>query len=147
MPEFSIESNGRIEKTAVYYNGDQLRGVREIMLNLDENGAFDAVVQYQGTDEQLHTKQIFADLLENVQTMEPSFTEEEAAQLRLITIRSDGDINNTFVYINDEEQGGIVSLFLHMKAPAQTSQDSRPEFKAEITYRNDDDSLSTEGVF
>lgn len=159
MPEFAIESNGRIEKTAVYYNGEQLAGVREIFLNLDENGAFDAIIQYQGEDGQMYVKQIFSDYLEMVRTREPSFDEEEAQSLHLLMVASDGDINTTGVFIDDVEQTGIVSLFVHMKPANNTSSGIRgffggrpdipeaTEFKAQITYRNDDDSLSTEGIF
>lgn len=139
MAEFSIESNGRIEKTAVYYNGEQLRGVKEVLLNLDENGAFDAVIQYANTKGDLVTKNVFVDFLEGVQTSEPSFTEEEARQLTLIMVSSDGDIETASVHINNQEQFGIVSLYIHIKPPS--------EFKAEVTYREDDGRLTTEGVF
>lgn len=159
MPEFAIESNGRIEKTAVYYNGEQIAGVREIFLNLDESGAFDAVIQYLGEDGELYTKQIFSEYFEKVKMREPSFDEEEARSLHLLMVASDGDINSTVVYIDDVEQTGIVSLFVHMKPPSNTSSGIRgffggrpdipeaTEFKAQITYRNEDDSLSTEGIF
>jgi len=159
MPTFGIESNGRIEKTAIYYNGEQLAGVREVFVNLDENGTFDAIVQYVGRDNVLYTKQIFTDYFENVQTREPSFSEEEADSLRLLTVDSEGTIETAHVAINNEEQSGIVSLFVHIKAPNHTSGGlrsvfggtkeipERPEFNIQITYRNDDDSLSTEGIF
>lgn len=159
MATFGIESNGRIEKTAIYYNGEQLAGVREVFINLDEHGTFDAIIQYLGRDGQLQTKQIFTDYFDNVQTREPSFTEEEAASLRLLVIDSDGSIESTHVAINDEEQFGIVSLFIHIKAPHHTSGGlrsifggqknipERPEFVVQVTYRNDDDTLSTEGIF
>lgn len=159
MPEFTIESNGRIEKTAIYYNGDQLAGVREIFLNIDEEGTFDAVVQYTGSDGQLYTKQIFTDYFENAKTREPAFTEEEAEMMRQLTVVSEGDIDTATVLIDGEEQFGIVSLLVHIKSATHTSGGlrswfggkkdvpERPEFKVQITYRNDDDSLSTEGVF
>jgi len=139
MAEFSIESNGRIEKTAIYYNGEQLRGVQEIVLSLDETGVFDAVLQYMGSDKTLHTKQVFTEFLDDMQTMEPSFTEEEAQTLRLLSVHSDGNIENTNVLINNEEQNGIVRLYVHIKV--------NEEFKAEITYREEDGALTTEGVF
>lgn len=139
MAEFSIESNGRIEKTAIYYNGEQLRGVQEIVLNLDENGAFDAVLQYMGSDKTVHTKQVFTDYLDDVQTMEASFSEEEAQSLRLLSVHSDGAIEGSSVFINNEEQNGIVRLYVHIKI--------NEEFKAEITFREEDGTLTTEGVF
>jgi len=159
MPEFAIESNGRIEKTAIYYNGEQIAGVREVFINIDEEGAFDAVVQYQGEDGQLYTKQIFTDYFEHVRMREPSFDEDEARSLHLLMVSSEGDLGTTVVYRDGEEQFGIVSLLVHMKPPTNTSSGIRgwfggrkdvpdaTEFKAMITYRNDDDTLSTEGIF
>ncbi|RPI67071.1 MAG: hypothetical protein EHM43_10030 [Ignavibacteriae bacterium] len=144
MPEFSIESNGMLENTVVYYNGEQLRGVREVFLNLDEEGAFDAILQYQGTDDQLYTKNVLVDFLENVATTDPTFTEEEAQQMTQLMLASDGSLETTSVILNNEEQVGVVSLLVHIKAP---QEGDRPEFKAEITYREEDGRLTTEGVF
>lgn len=159
MPEFSIESNGLLPTTAVYYNGQQLRGVKEIFLNLDEEGTFDAILQYEGSDGQFYTKNVMQDYLENVQLTEPMFTEEEAAQMTLLTVDSDGDIESTIVAINNQEQVGIVSLYVHIKAPTapegglfgffggKKEIPERPEFKADIVYREEDGRLTTEGVF
>lgn len=159
MKEFSIEGNGRLEKTALYYNGEQLDKVREVFVNLDEDGTFDAVIQYIGTNGELYTKNIFIDYLENVQTEPPGFTEEDASELQIITISSDGDISNTSVYRNEEQQDGIVSVFIHIKAPNHTGGglaaffggakpiSERAEFKAEITYREEDDSTTVENIF
>lgn len=162
MASFSIESNGRIENTAIYYNGEQLGGVRELLLNLDENGTFDAVLQYEGTDHVMHTKQVFLDYPEKIRTTEPSFTEEEARELRLLTIESDGDIENTLVTLDGQPLEGIVSLLVQIKAgPGESgtgglrglfsgrSAHHREEqlFRAEATYRNEDESLSTENIF
>lgn len=144
MPEFSIESNGMLENTAVYYNGEQIRGVKEVFLNLDEEGAFDAILQYQGTDDQLYTKNVLVDFLENVATTDPTFTEEEAQQMTQLMLASDGSLETTSVILNNEEQMGVVSLLVHIKAP---QEGERPEFKAEITYREEDGRLTTEGVF
>lgn len=158
MATFSIESNGLLESTAVYFNGGQLGGVREIFLNLDEEGTFDAIIQYQGTDNTLYTKQIFTDYLENLKLVEPSFTEEEAAQLQLFTLESNGGIDTAVVLLNEEPLEGVVSVLVHIKTGGQNkggirSLFSKPqipehdEFKAEITYRNEDDSLETENIF
>ncbi|MCO6466413.1 MAG: hypothetical protein J5I53_07350 [Bradyrhizobiaceae bacterium] len=141
MPELSIESNGLLETTAVYYNGEQLRGVRELLLNIDENGTFDAILQYKGSDGQMHTKNVLQEYLDNVATGEPSFTEEEAQSLRLLTIDSDGSLENTIVALDGEQQQGIVSLYVRIKAPPEI------EFTAEITYREEDGQLTREGVF
>jgi hypothetical protein len=159
MPEFSIESNGRLEKTAIYYNGDQLDKVREVFVNMDEDGTFDAIIQYIGSNNELYTKNIFTDYFENVQTEQAGFSEEEAQSLQMVMISSDGDIENSFVVRNGQEQDGIVSLYIHIKAPTHTSGGlarffggqknipESPEFKAEITYREDDESTTMERIF
>lgn len=157
MPTFSIESNGRIEKTAVYYNGEQLEGIREIFINMDEEGTFDAFIQYEGKDKNLYTKQIFSDYLDNIRTVEPTFTEEEASELQLFTIESDGTIENSILLMNEEGLNGVISLEIHIKGNNKKSsilsmfkQDSlseKPIFKAEITFRNEDDSIETEMIF
>lgn len=157
MATFGIESNGRLEKTAVYYNGEQVSGLKEVFINLDENGTFDAILQYEGSDKQIRTKSIFNDYLENVKIVEPSFSEEEAQNLQLFVVESDGEIENTLLFMNDEPVDGVVSLFIHIKAAesitgigrlfGKSSLPDHVEFKAEITYRNEDDSLDTEGVF
>lgn len=141
MPELSIESNGRIENTAVYYNGEQLGGVRELMLNLEENGTFDAILTYTDENGQVVTRNVMSDLLEGLQTRDPSFSREEAESMRLLTIASEGDIESTIVSIDGNEQFGIVSLYLHLKAPPETT------FRAEVTYREDADRLTTESIF
>jgi hypothetical protein len=158
MATLGIESNGLLEKTAVYYNGEQLGGIREIFLNLDEDGIFDAIIQYEGKDKEIHTKQIFNDYPENARITEPSFTEEEAMDMQLLTVESDGDIESTMVFLNDEPLEGIVSLFVHIKG-AQNKNGIKSlfslkpnipdhvEFKAEITFRNEDDSIETEDIF
>lgn len=158
MATFSIESNGRLEKTAVYFNGEQLGGVKEIFLNLDEDGTFDSIIQYEGADKKIYTKDIFNEYLDNIKVVPPSFTDEEARDLQLLTIDSDGDIENTQVLINDMVQEGIVNLSVHIKGA--TSKNSIrsifknkayipevTEFKAEATFRNEDDSLETEEIF
>ncbi|TAL69150.1 MAG: hypothetical protein EPN82_07545 [Bacteroidetes bacterium] len=157
MATFAIESNGRIEKTVVYFNGQQLGGIKEIFLNLDEEGTFDGILQYEGTDKQIRTKQIFSEYLENLKIVEPSFTEEEATELQQLKIDSEGDIEDTIVTINDEELEGIVSLFVHIKSAENKngisslfSKNKIPdhvEFKAEITFRNEDDTTETEEIF
>jgi hypothetical protein len=76
-----------------------------------------------------------------LQTREPAFTEDEARHMQLLTVESDGDIESTVVARNGEEQFGIVSLYVHLKAPPED------DFKAEITYREDDGRTTTEGVF
>ncbi len=161
MATFSIESNGRIEKTAIYYNGEQIGGVKEVMLNLSEDGTFDAVIQYQGKDNNIHTKQIFTDYLENLRVTEPSFTDEEARELRLLTVDSDGDIENTLVLLNDMPLEGLVDLMIQIRGGGGATHQGgirglfggrnddapRQEFRAEATFRNEDDSLSTEYIF
>lgn len=159
MATLVIESNGRIEKTAVYVNGDQISGIRELMMNISEDGTFDCILVYRGDDEKAYTRNVFTEYLDHVQTREPAFTEEEAQYLQQLTVESDGDIGNTTVAINDEMQDGIVSLFVHIKAPdtqnvsgirrwfGGKASAGRTEFTADITYRNADESIVTESVF
>ena len=49
MRTISIESNGRLEKTAVYVNGEQVTGIRELLLSIDEEGTFNAIVSFVST--------------------------------------------------------------------------------------------------
>lgn len=160
MREFSIESNGSLEKTALYFNGEQIGGVRQLMLHISENGDFDTIIVYEGTDKNIYTKNIFTDYLDNLKKMPPSFDDEEAQYLRLLSIQSDGNLENTMVYINEEPQEGIVDLLVHIErgAPVQSGgfslfkKNSGPSttgsvFRAEIQYRNMDDTLSTESIF
>mgnify|MGYP000019282220 CR=1 FL=1 len=159
MRELSIESNGSLEKTAVYINGEQIGGIHQMMLHINEDGDFDTIFVYEGTDKQMYTKNLFADYLDNIKKVPPTFTEEEAEFLRLLTVTSDGDLNNTLVYINEEPQDGIVDLLVQIQrgSPAQrggiTSMFKKaepgesPVFRAEIQYRNEDNSISTESVF
>ncbi|MCS6807288.1 MAG: hypothetical protein RML40_00505 [Bacteroidota bacterium] len=160
MREISIESNGSLEKTAVYINGEQVGGIHQIMLHISEDGDFDTIIVYEGTDKQMYTKNIFTDYLDNIKKVPPTFTEEEAQFLRLLTITSDGLLENTMVYINEEPQDGIVDLLVQIQrgSPAQSSgftsifkkQQGYGEqaiFRAEIRYRNPDESISTELIF
>jgi hypothetical protein len=158
MAVLAIDSNGLLERTAVYYNGSQISGIKELFLNLDENGTFDALIQYEGKNKQIYHKQIFSDYLDEIQTVPPSFTEEEAEYLVNLTIDSNGEIDDTTLKLNDEVLDGVVSLFLHIKASKNKSGflsflkkpdvvDSAVTFKAEITFRNEDETLETEDIF
>lgn len=157
MATFGIESNGMLEKTAVYYNGQQVGGIKEVFVSIDEEGGFDAFIQYEGLDKKIYTKQIFTDYFEQVKVVEPSFDDDEAEELQLFTIDSDGDLENTMVYYNDEPLEGIVSLSVHIKGTANPSGfktlfkskeiPDKPVFTSEITFRNEDDTLETETLF
>jgi hypothetical protein len=160
MPSFSIESNGRLEATTVYLNGEQLGGVREIFLNLDEDGTFDAILQYVGSNGETFTKQIFNDHLERIVVTEPSLTDEEAQSRRLLTVDSSGDIEDTLVLLDDEPLEGLVNLLVHIKGSPKTGErgiralfktknevSEREEFRAEATFRDEDDSQVTERIF
>ena len=158
MTNLSIESNGRIERTAVYIGNEQVGGIKELFLNIDEEGSFDGIIQYEGTDKKLYTKQIFNDYLGSLKIVEPMLSEEDAQQLHLLTVESDGDIENTVVFYDDEQLEGIVSLFVHIKPGKNKSgilsllsnkgdPTEDPIFKAEITFRNEDDTFDTERLF
>ncbi len=160
MATFGIESNGRLENTAVYYNGEQLAGLRQVLLNIAEDGTFDALISYRGNDGQLYTRNPFTDYLDHIRTMPPSFTEEEAQTLRQLVIESDGNIEHTLVYLDGQPLEGIVHLFVSISVPdaapprgfslfrTRSSEPlERAEFRAEITFREADGSQTTEPVF
>jgi hypothetical protein len=88
----------------------------------------------------------------------PTFTEEEAQYLRLLTVTSDGELANTLVYINEEEQIGLTDLLVQVQRGGQVQKSltsffkkqepaERPVFRAEAQYRNEDDTISTELIF
>ncbi len=157
MRTVAIESNGLIERTAVYINGQCIGGIRELMIHLSEDGDFDSVITYKGTDGQIRTKELLVDYLENLQVLPPPFTEEEAAQLQLLEIETDGDIDSTVVYWNGEPLTGIVDLLIHIreggtpsrwgKFLGQQGTGDQDVFVAEITFREEDGSLTTERIF
>jgi len=155
MPQLEIESNGRLERTAVYINGEQVAGLKEVFLNLEEDGTFNSAIQYIGSDKKEYTKNPFSDTLQNIQVTEPSFTEEEALELQKITIDSDGFIEETDLLLNDEYLDGVVSIFVHVKAPdkvksgifGKTKESGEEVCKCEIIFRNEDDSLETVIIF
>ncbi len=156
MATLTIESNGLLEFTAVYYNGQQIAGLKELFLNLDELGTFDSIIQYEGTDKKIYTKNIFSDYLDNIKVVPPTFSEEEAAGLVAFTVESNGEIENTMIYSNDETLDGVVSVFVHIKATKNKTiinsllnkgNFEDIEFKAHITYRNEDESIETEDIF
>lgn len=158
MATLTIESNGRIEKTAIYFNGEQLSGVREILINLDEDGTFDSVIQYIGINDKINIKNIFKDNLDNVKISPPSFTEEEARNLIQFSIDSNGEIEDTEIFLNDENLQGIINIFIHIKSNkikesalksifGKKSNDFNGDFKAEITFRNEDNSITVERIF
>lgn len=159
MVSISIVSNGRLEKTAIYINGEQITGLREIFISINEEGEFNSAIKYNSSNNNELVKNIFTDELPLIQVSEPSFTEEELMALQTITIESDGDLENTFVYWNEEEQEGIVSLFVHIKAPTKekkpglggmfgkTSTLPDAVCDAEITFREFDNSITVEKIF
>ncbi|MGQ9819731.1 MAG: hypothetical protein ACUVQ1_07400 [Candidatus Kapaibacteriales bacterium] len=158
MPTLAIESNGTIEMTAVYYNGNQLAGIRELFLNLDEDGTFDALIVYKDKFGQEYVKHPFNDYLDNIEFKEPTFTEEEAKNLHLLEIESDGNIQNTLVYYDHQPLDGLVNLFLHIKAPivkkslissllGKGKYTENVEFKATFTFRYEGGQIQSEDIF
>ena len=156
MATLTIESNGMLEFTAVYYNGQQIAGLKELYLHLDEDGTFESIIQYEGSDKKIYTKNIFSDYMDNIRIVPPSFTEEEAANLVSFSVESTGYIDDTILFMNENELDGVVNVFLHIKATKNKSivnsllkkgNYESVEFKAQVTYRNEDDSLETEDIF
>lgn len=158
MPSLGIESNGSIEKTAVYFNGKQIGGIREIFLNLSEDGTFDSLIVYRSKNGEEIIRNPFTDYLDNIEFREPLFTEDEARNLHLLEIESDGDIQNTLVYYDNQVLEGLVSLFIHIKAPVvkkslihsllgKEKYIENTKFKATFTFRFEDDRIETEEIF
>lgn len=161
MATFGIESNGRIDRTALYLNGEQISGVQEVYIHITEDGTFDSVIRYKGSDGVERSKSLFDTFLENISVRPPAFSEEDAKYLRTFVIDSDGSLENTVLFLNDEELDGVTEVFLHIKAPQQKKsgflsrfssgssgvEEHSAVFRAEISYRYDDGSIETEQVF
>ena len=161
MRTITIESNGRIEKTAVYVNGEQISGIRELLISIDEEGTFNAILSFIGITGELHTKQLFTEDLSTMKRKEASFTEIEAQELRSITIESDGTLDNTTVLINNEFAEGIISLSMHILIDMQQQSHksflkrlfskeqsfNETRFITEIVFRNPDGSEQIETIF
>ena len=160
MRTLSIESNGRLENTAIYINGEQIAGIRELYINIDEQGTFDSVISYIDGSGKLLSKQLFTDDIQSLQFKEAAFTEEDSLNLIQLTIESNGDLENTSVFINDDYADGIVSLTLHCKLGESKPQSlfekflskANPQneesfFRSEIIFRNEDGSLTNQSIF
>ncbi|MFZ9976737.1 MAG: hypothetical protein ACO3GR_01455 [Candidatus Kapaibacteriota bacterium] len=160
MRTISIESNGRLEKTAVYVNGEQVTGIRELLLSIDEEGTFNAIVSFVSTSGILLTKQVFTDDLSQLQRREAAFSEVEAMDLRSFAIESDGTLDNTSIFMNNEFIDGIISIMIHITIEAsqpmkgmftklfsKNSTLSQTRFITEIVLRNPDGSELIESIF
>jgi len=158
MRTLSIESNGRLDKTAVYINAEQVGKIKELYLNLDESGTFDAILTYENKNGTISTKQLFTDYLDDLIIVEPMFSEEEAMDMQLLTIESSGDIEETHILMNNEDLDGIMSLMIHLKIDTirnngvfgffkKNDSLGTTSFKAEIEFRNQDGTTSIEGIF
>ncbi|MCE2755719.1 MAG: hypothetical protein LW818_06995 [Ignavibacteriae bacterium] len=160
MRTISIESNGRIEKTAVYLNGEQITGIKELLLSIDEEGIFNAIISFTSSSGTLLTKQLFTDDLSQLQRREAAFSEDEAMDLRSMAIESDGTLDNTSVFMNNEFIDGIVSIMVHImidsvqkrenvftKIFSKNQSYSETRFISEIVLRNPDGSESIESIF
>lgn len=94
----------------------------------------------------------------NLKTTEPTLTDLELESLITLTIESDGNLENTSVFIDDEYQEGVVSLYVHIKG-ADNKDGIRkflsskyyipdtPELFTEIIFRNEDGSIDKEKIF
>lgn len=160
MRTISIESNGRIEKTAIYVNGEQVSGIRELLVSIDEEGTFNTIISFEDQTGIIHTKNLFTDDLSLLRRKDASFTIEDSLQLKVFTIESDGDLENTSLYMNDEFIEGVFSILIHLKANSHKQKQtflsslfnnkqlaSEIYFQTEIVYRNSDDSHSIESIF
>lgn len=160
MRTISIESNGRLEKTAVYVNGEQVTGIKELLLSIDEEGTFNAIISFVSSSGNLLTKQVFTDDLSQLQRREAAFSEEEAMDLRSCAIESDGTLDNTSIFMNNEFIDGIISIMIHITIDTVQRKESvfaklfssnrtlsETRFISEIVLRNPDGSESIESIF
>ena len=160
MRTISIESNGRIEKTAVYLNGEQIAGIKELLLSIDEEGIFNAIISFTTSSGTVLTKQLFTDDLSQLQRRGAAFSEDEAMDLRSLAVESDGTLDNTSVFMNNEFIDGIVSIMVHImidsvqkrgnvfsKIFSKNQSYSETRFLSEIVLRNLDGSESIESIF
>ena len=75
---------------------------------------------YEGTGQTDVLRKNLCRLPRQYQKVPPTFTEEEAEFLRLLTVTSDGDLNNWFISTR-KPQDGIVDLLVQIQrgSPAQ----------------------------
>jgi len=159
MRTITIESNGRLERTAIYVNGEQVTGVRELLISIDEEGTFNSIISFiDGRGIQV-TKQLFTDDISQLQRKDAAFTSEESSQLQSFSIESDGELEQTSLFMNDEFVEGVISIMIHIKI--ETSQPSsslfslfkkhrnvhQNLFQTEIVFRNSDGTQSVETIF
>ena len=160
MRTISIESNGRIEKTAIYVNGEQVSGISELLISIDEDGTFNTIISFEDQSGNIHTKNLFSDDLSLLKRKDPSFSIEDSIQLQVFTIESDGNLENTSLYMNEEFIEGVISIMIHLKANFHKQKQtllsslfskkqlaSEIYFQTEIVYRNSDDTHSIESIF
>ena len=159
MRTITIESNGRLERTAIYVNGEQVAGVRELLISIDEEGTFHSIISLiSGSGIQV-TKQLFTDDISQLQRKEAAFTSEESFQLQSFSIESDGDLEQTSLFMNDDFVVGVVSIIIHIRI--ETSQPTKSlfswftkhrnvhenVFQTEIVFRNPNGTHSVESIF
>ncbi|MFM7341058.1 MAG: hypothetical protein ACKO2H_13200, partial [Bacteroidota bacterium] len=95
MRTVTIESNGRIEKTAIYINGEQIAGIKELLIAIDEESNFNAIISFEDNIGNVHTKQLFTDDLSSLKRKDPTFSMEDSEYLQSFTIESNGDLQET----------------------------------------------------
>ncbi|NBO70714.1 hypothetical protein EBV26_09570 [bacterium] len=160
MRTVTIESNGRIEKTAIYINGEQITGIKELLIAIDEESNFNAIISFEDNIGNVHTKQLFTDDLSSLKRKDPTFSMEDSEYLQSFTIESNGDLQETSLFIKDEFIEGVISILIHIKVDIQDSKtgflssifDKKPKFtntmfSNEIVFRNPDGTQSIETIF
>lgn len=159
MRTITIESNGRLERTAIYINGEQVTGIRELLISIDEEGTFNSIITFIDKTGIQSTKQLFSDDLSHMKRIEASFTTEDSHQLQSFTVESDGDLEQTSLFMNNEFIEGVISVMIHLKIETQQPSSSLLSifrkkqlihenfFQTEIVFRNSDGTQSVETIF
>jgi hypothetical protein len=149
MRTLDIWSNGLIHQTILCFNSQQLVGVREFLLDLNEDGTFRVLINYEGADGEFRVKNPFTDHLVSLRTT--SLADDDVPR-SVLTIESNGTIESTAISFNQQELSGVVSLLIYMRRVREgvihwLRHGDRDEFVSEITFREADGRLTQEVLF
>lgn len=152
MRMLEIRSNGRLETTTLHLNGEQLVGVRELFIDLKEDGTFDAWLTYENADSQTLSKRLFSEYLEKLRVA-PAGEVTAPLAPRSLVIEGDGEIADTTIALDNERLDGLVELFVYLRRAQGGGfwkwkrEGEHDEFMATATFRNEDGTLDHDTLF
>jgi len=143
-----IRSSGRLENTTVHLNGEQIVGVRELFLNLKEDGTFDNWITYESTSNEILSKELFREYLADLNVNAEGFAAAGAS----LVFESDGNIDGTTIWRNEQRLDGLVEIFVYLRNVKTgwfkwRRDGQEDEFRAEAQFRNQDGSINGETIF